>query len=128
MGSYLTYLGVGVALVLIDGQLIRRSCRLYLEELYQDSRVADSINRLITVLFHLTVLGVFALLSTVRISFGNEIETIVARTGISLLLLALAHGLTIWILTKVRARRREQRLRDEMAARTDERLYHNGTA
>jgi hypothetical protein len=121
-GSYLVFLIVGTALVFIDGRLIKRSGETYLEEVYPDPKVADSVNRLITVLFHLTVLGVLALISTIEMNLGSALETIVARTGVMLLVLAVAHGITIWVLAKVRARQREQQLRDELTTRADERL------
>lgn len=127
LGSYLVFLVVGVVLVFLDGHLIRRSGETYLEDVYADPDVADSVNRLITVLFHLTVLGVLALISTIEINLGSAIETVVARTGVMLLILALAHGITIWTLGKIRARQREQRLREELASKTEERLDHPNT-
>lgn len=121
-GSYVVFLIVGVALVFIDGRLIKRSGETYLEEVYPNAKVADSVNRLITVLFHLTVLGVLALISTIEMNLGSAIETIVARVGVMLLVLALAHGITIWVLAKIRSRQREQQLRDEITVRTEESL------
>lgn len=120
--SYVVFLIIGVALVLVDGRLIRRSGATYLEEVYPEAKVADSVNRLVTVLFHLAVLGILALLSTVEMQVGNAVETVVARTGVMLLVLAVAHGITIWVLTRIRSRQREQRLKTELAARTEERI------
>lgn len=119
--SYVVFLIVGVALVFIDGRLIRRSGATYLEEVYPDPKVADSVNRLITVLFHLTVLGVLALVSTIEINVGNPFETVVARVGVMLLLLALAHGITIWALARIRSRQRALHLREEIADEKGER-------
>jgi hypothetical protein len=121
-GSYVVFLVVGVALVFIDGQLIRRSGATYLEAVYLDAKVADSVNQLITVLFHLAVLGVLALISTIKMTLGTPLETVVARTGVMLLVLAVAHGITIWVLARIRSRQQEQLLHDELAGRTDERI------
>jgi hypothetical protein len=55
--SYIVFLLLGVLLVVIDGQIIYRSGRQYLEHSYSDPAAAVSVTRLITVLFHLAVLG-----------------------------------------------------------------------
>lgn len=120
--SYIVFLVVGVVLVFVDGRLIRRSGETYLEEVYPDPKVADSVNRLITVLFHLAVLGILALFSTAEMNVGSAAETVVARTGVMLLVLAVAHGITIWVLSRIRSRQREQRMKDELTARADERI------
>ncbi|RCW47127.1 hypothetical protein DFQ14_101471 [Halopolyspora algeriensis] len=120
--SYVVFLVIGVALVLIDGWFIRRSGATYLAEVYPTTRIADSVNRLITVLFHLSVLGVLALISTIEISTDNAAEAVVARTGVMLLVLAVAHGITLWVMARLRSRQREQQLKDELTARTEERM------
>ncbi len=112
--SHLVFLVVGIVLVFVDGHLIRRSGATYLEAVYPDPRVADSVNRLISVLFHLTVLGVLALISTIDMSAGNAFEAVVARLGVVLLVLALAHAITIWALTRLRSRQRARHLRAEI--------------
>ncbi|MBA8827677.1 hypothetical protein FHX42_005082 [Saccharopolyspora lacisalsi] len=112
--SHIVFLVVGIVLVFVDGHLIRRSGATYLEEVYPDPRVADSVNRLISVLFHLAVLGVLALISTIDMSAGNAFEAVVARLGVVLLVLALAHGITIWAMTRLRSRQRALHLRAEI--------------
>ncbi|MEV7044975.1 hypothetical protein [Amycolatopsis sp. NPDC051061] len=98
--AYLSFLVIGVVLVLIDGQIIYRSGRRYLENSYGDPAAGASMTRLVTVLFHLATLGVLALVST--INFGGEITGIVARVGILLLILALAHAITLGVLARIR--------------------------
>lgn len=124
MGSYVVFLVVGVVLVFVDGQLIRRSGATYLEEVYTEPKVADSVNQLVTALFHLTVLGVLALISTIEINQSSPLESIVARTGVMLLVLAAAHAITIMALVRIRRRQREQRLQEELATRTGEKGEH----
>ncbi len=121
MGSYIAFLIVGVVLVFIDGRLIQRSGRTYLEEVYPDKDVADSVNRLVTVLFHFSVLGILALISTINITRETALETVVARTGVMLLILAVAHGVTIWVLVRIRNRQRQQRMQEELVARNEAR-------
>lgn len=116
------FLVVGVVLVAVDGQLLRRSGTTYLKAAYPDAPVADSVNQLVTVLFHLVALGVLALLSAVDLGLAG-FEDVVVRTGILLLLLALAHGVTIGVLARLRSRQQAGQLSEELTARTDERLH-----
>lgn len=118
MTAYVVFLVIGVAVVFMDGWLIRRSGETYLEEVYPDPRVAESVNRLITVLFHLAVLGVLALISTVDITGRNSVETVVARLGVMLLVMAVAHGITMWVFARMRTRHGELLLHSELAARS----------
>jgi drug/metabolite transporter (DMT)-like permease len=112
--SYIAFLVLGAVLVAIDGQIIYRSGRRYLEHSYGDPEAGASMTRLVTVLFHLAVLGVLMLISTISVG-GTPTEGVVTRLGIVLLLLAVAHGLTIAILTRIRDRQLQERLADEMA-------------
>ncbi|WP_020666350.1 hypothetical protein [Amycolatopsis nigrescens] len=99
--AYLTFLLVGLLLVAVDGQIIYRSGRRYLEKAYGDTESGASMTRLVTVLFHLVVLGVLALVSIVDIG-GNSIEGVVGKLGVFLLILAVAHGLTLTVLGRIR--------------------------
>ena len=98
--AYLSFLVIGVVLVLIDGQIIYRSGRRYLENSYGDPAAGASMTRLVTVLFHLGTLGVLALVSTIDIGVG--LTGVVARVGVLLLILALAHAITIAALSRIR--------------------------
>ncbi|MGW4528924.1 hypothetical protein [Amycolatopsis sp. NPDC004378] len=99
--AYLSFLAIGVALVLIDGQIIYRSGRRYLENSYGDPAASASMTRLVTVLFHLATLGVLALVSTIDMG-GSDLPGVVARLGVLLLILALAHAITIAALARIR--------------------------
>lgn len=100
--AYLTFLAIGVLMVVADGQIIYRSGRRYLEESYGDAAASASMTRLITVLFHLAVLGVLALISTIDFGAAGSIQTVVAKVGVMLLVLALAHAVTIGVLARLR--------------------------
>ena len=113
--SYIAFLVLGVVLVAVDGQIIYRSGRRYLEHSYGDPEAGASMTRLVTVLFHLAVLGLMLLISTINVG-STPTEGVVMRLGIVLLLLALVHGLTIAILSRIRDRQLQERLADEMAA------------
>jgi hypothetical protein len=99
--AYLSFLAIGVALVLIDGQIIYRSGRRYLESSYGDPAAGASMTRLVTVLFHLATLGVLALISTINMG-GSDLPGVVGRLGVLLLILALAHAITLAALSRIR--------------------------
>ncbi|WNV91334.1 hypothetical protein [Umezawaea sp. Da 62-37] len=113
--SYAVFLLLGVVLVVIDGQLIYFSGRGYLTKAYGNAESARSMNRLVAVLFHLVVLGVLLLISTMDIDTGDPVKDVVWRLGIVLLLLAVAHGATMAILARIRDRQIQQAMVDEMA-------------
>ncbi|MEU0795752.1 hypothetical protein ABZ342_37300 [Amycolatopsis sp. NPDC005961] len=98
--AYLSFLVIGVVLVLVDGQIIYRSGRRYLENSYGDPAAGASMTRLVTVLFHLATLGILALMST--IDLGDGIPGVVKRVGVLLLILAIAHAITLAVLSRIR--------------------------
>ncbi len=99
--AYLSFLAIGVALIVIDGQIIYRSGRRYLENSYGDPAAGASMTRLVTVLFHLATLGVLALISTIDMG-GSDLPGVVGRIGVLLLILALAHAITLGVLARIR--------------------------
>ncbi|WP_410635607.1 hypothetical protein [Amycolatopsis sp. cmx-4-83] len=99
--AYLSFLAIGVALVLIDGQIIYRSGRRYLENSYGDPAAGASMTRLVTVLFHLATLGVLALISTIDMG-ESDLPDVVGRLGVLLLILAIAHAITLGVLARIR--------------------------
>ncbi|MFD7653557.1 hypothetical protein ACFV4N_06215 [Actinosynnema sp. NPDC059797] len=113
--GYAAFLLLGVVLVLIDGQLIYRSGKGYMNRAYGDPEAARSMTRLATVLFHLVVLGLLALVSMISIETGDPVKDVVAKLGIVLLVLALVHAVTMVILGRIRDRQIQQQLADEMA-------------
>ncbi|KAA2261493.1 hypothetical protein F0L68_17100 [Solihabitans fulvus] len=117
--EYVVYLVIGVVLVLADGQLLARSGRAYLTEFHADEPGARSANQLVVGLFHLVMLGLLALMSTVRIDVGSPAQNLVAKLGYTLLLLALVHGCVMVVLIRIRRRRREQLLAEEMATQVE---------
>jgi len=118
--SYVTFLVLGIVLVVVDGQLIYHSGKGYLKRAY-DEEEATSMIRLAVVLFHLVVLGLLALVSLVSVQTGNATKDVVMKLGIVLLLLALAHAVTMAILARIRDRQMQQQLADQMAE--EHRIY-----
>ncbi|WP_243790442.1 hypothetical protein [Saccharopolyspora gloriosae] len=119
-GHTLAFLIIGIVLVFVDGWLLRRDGTTYLAAAYPDGKVAGSVNQLVTVLFHLTALGVVALLSTVKVGGDDPFYVVITRIGMLLLVLAAAHGITIWILARLRSKQREKALQEDIASRTSD--------
>ncbi|MEU4668133.1 hypothetical protein AB0F91_09220 [Amycolatopsis sp. NPDC023774] len=99
--AYVSFLAIGVVLVLIDGQVIYRSGRGYLENSYGDPAAGASMTRLVTVLFHLVTLGLLALLSTIPLG-DSDLPGVVGRVGVLLLVLAIVHAITLAVLGRLR--------------------------
>lgn len=113
--GYAVFLLLGVVLVLIDGQLIYRGGKGYMNRAYGDPEAARSMTRLATVLFHLVVLGLLAIVSIISVDTGDPVKDVVVKLGVMLLVLALVHAVTMLILGRIRDRQLQQQLADEMA-------------
>ncbi|MGH4025391.1 MAG: hypothetical protein ACRDRV_12520 [Pseudonocardiaceae bacterium] len=114
MAAYVLVLVLGVVSVLIVGQVLLRTGRAILEEALGERRVANSVNQLLAVLFHLGALGVLALISTVELPVTGVTQTVVTKLGLILVILGVAHGLLVLLLTRFRARSRERETLDKM--------------
>jgi len=68
------------------------------------------------VLFHLVVLGILFLISTTAVPTDGAFETVITKIGLVLLVLGGAHGGTMLALARIRSKRHEQALADEMTA------------
>ena len=60
--------------------------------------------RLVSVLFHLAMLGILALISTLDVPGDSPLQEVVVRIGVVLVILAIGHAVTISILTRIRDR------------------------
>lgn len=108
--GYLAFVTLGAILILIVGQLLIRSGQVYLEKTFDDPRLATSINRLIGGLFHLVMLGVLAIISTIEVPVHGSVQALITKLGVVLLVLGAGHGVTMLGLSRLRARRQEQEL------------------
>ncbi|MEV7548910.1 hypothetical protein AB0N89_04725 [Amycolatopsis sp. NPDC089917] len=99
--AYVAFLVIGVALVMLDGLIIYQSGKRYLRGSYGDPAAGASMTWLVTVLFHLATLGVLALLSTIDLG-GSDLPGVVGRLGVLLLVLAIAHAITLSVLSRIR--------------------------
>jgi hypothetical protein len=90
--------------VFADGQIIYRSGLRYLANSFGDRGSARSMARLVSVLFHLGMLGVLALISTLDVPASGPLQEVVVRLGVILVLIAIGHAITIGVLTRIRDR------------------------
>jgi hypothetical protein len=114
--SYVAFLVIGTILVLVDGQIIYRNGRRFLQQATPNAP-AESLTKLVSVLFHLSTLGVLALLSTIDIPMDNQTQGIVLRIGIVLLVLGVAHWIAVLSLSRIREREEYEEVNHEREAR-----------
>lgn len=98
--NYLMLLLTGIAVVVIDGQILYQSGKRYLAN-YGGDRSGASLVRLVVVLFHLVALGLLALITTIEFG-GTGIQGVVARLGVILLVVALVHAAALGLLARIR--------------------------
>lgn len=110
-GAYLLILGIGAVIVAIDGQLIIRKAPSYLDEVYENPQRSRQVTGMVAGLFHLIMLGVVALVSSVSLAPDAGIQSVLARLGVMLLLTAIGHGVTMLVLSRLR----EQELATQLA-------------
>ena len=114
--SYVAFLVIGTVLVVIDGQIIYRNGRRFLQQATPNAP-AESLTRLVSVLFHLGTLGVLALLSTIDVPADTATEGVVLRLGIVLLIVGIAHWIAVASLARIRDREEFEEVSTERDAR-----------
>ncbi|HEX4355903.1 MAG TPA: hypothetical protein VH141_00160 [Pseudonocardia sp.] len=113
MGSspYLLVLFIGAVIVLVDGQLILRKSPGYLDEVFQNPARSRQMASMVAFLFHLVMLGIVALVASIGLGVDPGPRTVIARTGVMLLLTAIGHAATMAVLSRMR----DQELSTQMA-------------
>jgi hypothetical protein len=115
-GAYLLILIVGVVIVLVDGQLILRGAPGYLAEVYHSPKEARQVSGMVAVLFHLIMLGVVALVTSIWIAPDAGIRSVLARVGIILVLTAIGHGITMAVLSRLRQQQLDTQIMESQVA------------
>jgi uncharacterized membrane protein YidH (DUF202 family) len=102
--SFVAFLVIGTALVLIDGQIIYHNGRRFLQQATPNAP-AESLTKLVSVLFHLGTLGVLALISVIDVPGDDStIQSVVVRLGIILIVIGIAHWIAVSALARIRDR------------------------
>ncbi|MEQ0565484.1 hypothetical protein ABJI51_40950 [Amycolatopsis sp. NEAU-NG30] len=99
------FLIIGLVFVVADGQILYRGGRRYLSG-PDGGEQTGSMAWMVVTVFHLVAFGVLALLSVVGPGWSGSTAALVGRLGVFLLLLAVAHVLTLAVL----ARRRQDHI------------------
>jgi hypothetical protein len=123
--SYVVTVVIGIIVVLVVGQLLRRLGHDFLREVYGERTMTTSLNALLVTMFHLFALGLLTLVSAANLALGG-VQLIIAKTGIFLLILGAVYGVAVLGLEAARKRRREEALEDSIRPRgTDRRPPRN---
>ncbi|MFD5094876.1 hypothetical protein ACFWMR_30040 [Amycolatopsis thailandensis] len=95
------FLIIGLIFVVADGQILYRGARRYLNG--PDGREGGgSVAWMMVTVFHLAAIGVLALLAVVAPDWSGSTAAFVGRLGVFLLLMAVAHVLTLAVLARRR--------------------------
>lgn len=108
--GYLLILLIGAVIVIVDGQLIFRKSPAYLDEVYQNPGRSRQVSGLVTVLFHLVMLGLVALVASIGLAENPSARSVIARVGVLLLLTALGHAGTMSVLSRLRDQQQSTRI------------------
>ncbi|SFW79381.1 hypothetical protein [Amycolatopsis australiensis] len=95
------FLIIGLIFVVADGQILYRGGRRYLSG-PDGGEGTGSMAWMVVTVFHLVAFGVLALLSVVGPGWSGSTAALVGRLGVFLLLLAVAHALTLAVLGRRR--------------------------
>ena len=111
--EYITLLVISIAITIAVGRVLVMSGQPFLQEVFQDEKVTTSVNRLLSVLFHLITIGVLTIISVWTLDVGTQLQNMVVKIGIVLIVLGIAYGISMLVLIRVRssagARRRSPR-------------------
>jgi len=109
--TYVIYLLLGVALIMWVGRTLSRNGRVFLEEVFDDERLANAVNQLLVMGFYLLNLGyvTFAMRSTADVENASEaLETFSTKIGLVLLVLGVLHFCNVYFLGRYRRGRIRQ--------------------
>jgi len=110
---YLSYLLVSVGLTVWVAGTLRRNGLVFLEEVFDDARLARAVNQLLVVGFYLVNLGfvAVAMRSDATVAGTAEaLEQLSRKIGLVLLVLGALHFFNVFALGRYRRSRMHQRL------------------
>ena len=108
---YLLYLAVSVGLTVWVATTLSRNGRVFLEDVFDDERLANAVNQLLVMGFYLLNLGyvTFAMRSGADIENTSEaLETFSTKIGLVLLVLGVLHFCNVYFLGRYRRGRIRQ--------------------
>jgi uncharacterized membrane protein len=119
--EYITLLVLSIVITIAVGRVLVMSGQPFLQEVFQDERVTTSVNRLLSVLFHLITIGVLTIISVWSFDVGTQLQNMVVKLGIVLIVLGIAYGVSMLVLIRVRERRRADQISEEVQLKLSDR-------
>ena len=119
--EYITLLVISIAITIVVGRILVVSGEPFLQEVFQDEKVTRSVNRLLSVLFYLITIGVLTIISVWNIDVGSQLQNMVVKIGIVLIVLGIAYGISMLVLIRVRERRRATQIAEEVQLKLSDR-------
>ena len=119
--EYITLLVISIVITVGVGRILIMSGQPFLQEVFQNEKVTTSVNRLLSVLFHLITIGVLTIISVWSIDVGTQLQNMVVKLGIVLIVLGIAYGVSMLVLIRVRERRRADTISEEVQMKLSDR-------
>jgi hypothetical protein len=119
--EYITLLVISIVVTLAVGRMLAMSGEPFLQEVFEDQKVTRSVNNLLSVLFHLITIGVLTIISVWSIDVGTQLQTMVLKIGIVLIVLGVAYGISMLVLIRIRERRRASKISEEVQMKLSDR-------
>ena len=119
--EYITLLVISVVVTIAVARLLVMSGEPFLQEVFQDEKVTTSVNRLLSVLFHLITIGVLTIISVWSFDVGTQLQNMVVKIGIVLIVLGIAYGISMLVLIRIRERRRADQISEEVQLKLSDR-------
>jgi hypothetical protein len=106
--TYLTYLGISIALTIWVAQTLSKNGRIFLVDVFHGNEaLADSVNHLLVVGFYLINMGYVSLalkLDENLTSTREGIEALSWKVGLVLVVLGGMHFFNLYVFTRIRRR------------------------
>ena len=102
---YLAYLAISVGLTVWVATTLARNGMVFLEDVFQDSKLAKAVNQLLVMGFYLLNLGYVAVAMTSSASIptaAEALETLSWKIGLVLLVLGVLHFFNVFFLNRYR--------------------------
>ncbi|MGH1489250.1 MAG: hypothetical protein ACRBK7_07635 [Acidimicrobiales bacterium] len=111
---YLVYAAMAIGLVVFLARTLQRNGAVFLEDAFDDTRLASSINQLLVVGFYLLNMGYALLIYRIQPSYESltvAFNELVTRIGMLLLSLGVIHLLNMLVFWKIRTNRNRNKAR-----------------
>jgi hypothetical protein len=119
--EYITLLVISIVVTVAVGRLLSQSGQPFLQEVFQNEKVTTSVNRLLSVLFHLITIGVLTIISAWTIDVGTQLQNMIVKFGLVLIVLGIGYGISMLVLIRVRRQRRADRISEEVQMKLSDR-------